>query len=408
MNTFGRAPYVVLFFFISVVAFILRNYAHAMLQWIPILSQFCENEQTCYGVFAVYRLCFTLAVFFLALALIMIGVSHEGDFRVGVQNGWWGLKIILFAGLLVGAFFIPNPFFTYFGWVALGFAAIFVFIQLIYLVDFAHGLAEFFHEKADQSDNNNFMYLMAGITGGCYLLILVGTILFYVFFGHDSLNCGTNIAFITINVVFGIASSALSIHSKVQEKNPRMGLLQSATVFTYTTYLIFSAMMSDTSECNPWANSSSASNTGVVIGSLFAIIAVVYGAFSTGSRTEDGSETQPLTKEEKEDKAADDAADKEDGIAVKEDRSGIPVTYSFTKFHLMFALGAMYLAMLMSDWHTISGTDPENLVIDMGAPSYWVKIVSTWICYLLYLWTILAPVCFPDRDFGYKSDTAWA
>lgn len=30
-----------------------------------------------------------------------------------------------------------------------------------------------------------------------------------------------------------------------------------------------------------------------------------------------------------------------------------PVTYNFSRFHFVFALGAMYLAMLMSDWHTV-------------------------------------------------------
>jgi len=389
------------------VAFIFRNWAQSLLSWIPILSTICHDEETCYGIYAVYRLCFCLAAFHLALGLITIGVSSYGDFRVHIQDGWWGLKIILFPALVVAAFFIPNVFFNYFGWVALGFAALFILIQLVYLVDFAHGTAETLIKKHNSSEENRSWWnLMLIISFGLYLLTLVGTILLYVFFGHDATNCGVNIGFITVNLILVLIVSGLSIHPRIQASNPRMGILQSSTVSAYSTYLIFSAVMSDPSSCNPWADSSSASNIGIVIGSLFTLIAVCYGAFSSGSKVDENpfGETAPLTKSgEKE-------GEEEEGehpVVPQHDPSE-PVGYSISKFHIVFAMGAMYVAMLMSDWHTVSGTNPGSLTIDMGVPSFWVKIWSSWICFAVFLWTVLAPVCFPDRDFGYNSDTTWA
>ena len=30
----------------------------------------------------------------------------------------------------------------------------------------------------------------------------------------------------------------------------------------------------------------------------------------------------------------------------------------------------------------------------------WVKIVSSWLCGIIYLWTMVAPALLPDRDFS--------
>lgn len=39
------------------------------------------------GYLAVYRLCFAMTLFFLLMALIMIGVKSSKDPRAGIQNG---------------------------------------------------------------------------------------------------------------------------------------------------------------------------------------------------------------------------------------------------------------------------------------------------------------------------------
>ena len=30
----------------------------------------------------------------------------------------------------------------------------------------------------------------------------------------------------------------------------------------------------------------------------------------------------------------------------------------------------------------------------------WLQLSTNWLCALLYLWTLIAPKCFPDRDFS--------
>lgn len=94
-----------------------------------------------------------------------------------------------------------------------------------------------------------------------------------------------------------------------------------------------------------------------------------------------------------------------------------PVGYSYSFFHLIFALASMYLAMLMTGWSSSSGecaplvllagergvrghpsnTGEDKDLIDVGWASVWVKIGTQWATALLYVWTLVAPLIFPDR-----------
>lgn len=38
----------------------------------------------------------------------MYGVRSSKDPRSGIQNGFWGIKVFIYIGLIVGAFFIPS------------------------------------------------------------------------------------------------------------------------------------------------------------------------------------------------------------------------------------------------------------------------------------------------------------
>lgn len=73
------------------------------------------------------------------------------------------------------------------------------------------------------------------------------------------------------------------------------------------------------------------------------------------------------------------------------------VAYSWSFFHFMFALASLYVMMTLTNWFQPSD-DPKNLIENNA--SMWVKMSSSWICSALYLWTLVAPVALPDRDFS--------
>lgn len=64
----------------------------------------------------------------------------------------------------------------------------------------------------------------------------------------------------------------------------------------------------------------------------------------------------------------------------------------------------MYVAMLLTDWNVVrSGTGPadeskdNDVYIGRSEVAMWMRVVSSWACILLYIWSLIAPVLMPDR-----------
>jgi hypothetical protein len=97
----------------------------------------------------------------------------------------------------------------------------------------------------------------------------------------------------------------------------------------------------------------------------------------------------------------DDSDDESDDLNTKDDERG-STQYNYSLFHVIFFLATTWVATLLTQTLD-SESDAE--ITDGFAPvgrtywASWVKIISAWICYAIYLWTLIAPVVLPDR-FG--------
>ena len=215
------------------------------------------------GYLAVYRICFVITLFFLFMSVIMIGVRSSRDPRAGIQNGFWGIKYAIIIAGWIGAFFIPHggfgPTWMHFGMIG-GF--MFIIIQLVLIIDFAHSWAESwgeYHKQVCQrflcvathllyfshfqSNDSSWFYALLAITGFFYLLTLVVIILGYTYYtGSVVGQCKLHEFFITFNMLLCCVLTVTSVLPKVQEALPNSGLLQSSFVSLYMMYLTVSAM----------------------------------------------------------------------------------------------------------------------------------------------------------------------
>ncbi|KAI0303642.1 serine incorporator/TMS membrane protein [Multifurca ochricompacta] len=403
----------------------------------------CEGGK-CYGVLAVHRVCFALSLFHIILSISLIGVRDTRDKRAAIQNGWWGPKVLLWLVFIIMSFFIPNDFFVFWGnYVSLIGATLFILLGLVLLVDFAHSWSETCLENWENSNNSNlWQWILIGSTASMYLATFAMTGVLYAYF--TSSGCSLNRFFISFNLALTIIISIVCIHPTVQEHNPRSGLAQSGMVAVYCTYLVMSAVGNHTHEtCNPFrSGAASGTRTSVlVLGAALTFLAIAYSTTraATQSRALVGKKrhgeihlsddrnghevsivsNQPSRTETPRYQALlaaveagaipasalndDDDDDDDDDLreSLDDERSGTRYNYSW--FHIIFVLGAMYVAMLLTDWNVIRpgsslpSANSDDFYIGRSETAMWMRIVSSWVCMLLYVWSLLAPVIMPDR-----------
>lgn len=149
-------------------------------------------------------------------------------------------------------------------WIGMVGAFLFIIIQLILIVDFAHGIAEEWIAAYEDSESRGCYFSMLAFTFACYFIAGVATIYMFIYYtteqviptngtlstvdpipAFESRTCALPIVFISFNIIFCFAASVTSILTEVQLHTPFSGLLQSSFLTLYTTFLVWSALTSN-------------------------------------------------------------------------------------------------------------------------------------------------------------------
>ncbi|KAG8007333.1 Serine incorporator 1, partial [Nibea albiflora] len=393
------------------------------------------NCQMFVGYKAVYRVCFGMSMWFLGFSVLMINIKNSRDPRAAIHNGFWFFKFGVLVAVTAGAFYIPDRPFTY-TWfvVGSGGAFCFILIQLVLLVDFAHSWNESWVEKMETGHSRGWYAALLGVTIFNYILSFIAVVLFFLFYTKPD-GCFINKFFISFNMLFCMAASVISVLHKVQESQPRSGLLQSSIITLYTMFLTWSAMTNEPDqECNPnllsifqqitaptLAPMEMENQTAVVIigpeepvltspylqwwdaqsivGLAIFILCILYSSIRSSST----SQVNKLTMASKDSAilaegggSSPDLSEESTGPRRVEDNERDMVQYSYSFFHFMLFLASLYIMMTLTNWYS-----PEaDYTVTSKWPAVWVKITSSWVCLALYTWTLVAPMILTNRDFS--------
>ncbi|XP_034173794.1 serine incorporator TMS1 isoform X4 [Osmia lignaria lignaria] len=375
-----------------------------------ITSTFTVDCESAVGYLAVYRICFIIALYFFLMSVMMIRVRSSKDPRAPIQNGFWAIKYLLIIGGIIGAFFIPERSFgitwMYFGMIG-GF--LFIIIQLILIVDFAHSWADAWVGNYEETESKGWYAALLGATLFNYAVSITGIVLLFVYFTHAD-SCSVNKFFISFNLILCVIASIISILPIVQEHYPRSGLLQSSIVSLYVVYLTWSGISNSPDlKCNPGflelisgnARNRVAFDKESIIGLIIWFSCVLYSSLRTASKSskitmsenvlvrDNGADYTPV-----EGRNPDSEAGNEAKVWDNEEES---VAYNWSFFHLMFALATLYVMMTLTNWYQ-PNSDLDTF--NSNTASMWVKIISSWMCLGLYVWSLIAPAVLPNRDFS--------
>jgi len=177
--------------------------------------------------------------------------------------------------------------------------------------------------------------------------------------------------------------------------------------------LFVSVARNPEAECNPFLGKED--TLGVLIGVTITLISLAYTGWSYtadsamgNSNSEEPAETAAAAPTEGRSKVGgivtndENYGSTDDGEEVRDevDAADIPDTFSNNwKLNVVLGTVSCWFSMAITAWGSIEDEgDAANPQV--GKVSMWIIIGSQWLCLTLYLWTLVAPRLFPDRDFS--------
>lgn len=429
-RTLANLVFLIPFFLTIVMCIVIRFYLKSIMSEWTYLSAFCteateEAQNLCTGIYGVHRLSFALFLFHVVLAGLCFFIKS-------MHKSCWIVKIAMYILLTVGCFFIPNLFYTGYIWFARFGGAVFIILQVIIMVDFGCDVHEFLLSKGEALENDRFgddgdvpccafianfwLMLYLGLTGICYLAGILGTIALYILFtAPNGVACWFNIAVITETALVAIVYSVLSA-SRLANR----GVLTPSIMFCYCVYVAFSSMKSSPDkECNPYYNVAGEAGDSwlVVVGLLASSIALAWICFraATGAwgvlslnaeeiktNVADNTVLNKVLAGEDEDEDTEGGnsgmgGDEEAGSDKESFAQNMKGRIQLFLFHVVMAIGALYMSMVITNWGSTTGT---IATFGVNSESQWIKIAGQWATYVLYFWILIAPIIFSGRDFS--------
>ncbi|CAN0319945.1 unnamed protein product [Pylaiella littoralis] len=388
----------------------------------------CDNpsysgnfEDVCIGNTAVYRVSFTGTVFFAVMALCAC-CSPQFNY------GFWGFKSFLWAAILIATLFITNDVFdtTGYVWPARIGAFIFTIMQQIVLIDLAYSrindglVAKANQHGEDSEEGKPYLYVLLAASGVLYAgsLSAIGA-MFHYFRG-----CAANELVMSLTLILAVAVTGLQLIGG--EGN----LLVSAFVTAYATFLCFSAVSkTPTADCNPFVGEGNVGvlliGIGLTVLSLFwvtlnaarTVTALLGGEASEvqeepgpvqasgagegGLESGGGEKTKPFVQSTVTVQDEDVGSSAPPRPAASAAPAGTPQSDGGLgwRFNVVMVLISMFYGMMLTNWGDIN-TDGESSDPKNGWTAMWLTTTGQWVCFIIYAWTLVAPLVFPDRDFS--------
>ncbi|RLM65541.1 putative serine incorporator [Panicum miliaceum] len=357
----ARYAYGFVFFATNLLAWFVRDYGARALRGLHHVPVCGAGDSKCFESGGVLR--FTslqnVQIFFWLMFATTFGTRKLHEARNSWHSGCWILKSLVYVLSIGIPFIIPNIFIQLYGEIARLGAGIFLLLQLISMLHFISWCNKRWMPDPGSNQCGLFGLFLSTI---CYIASFSGIGVLYFLYVPNS-SCAFNIFTITWTAILVKIMMAMSLHSKVNE-----GLLSSGVMSAYIVFLCWSALHSEpqTGKCHSHMKIAKDGDWATIVSFIIAICSIVMATFSTGIDTKSFQF-------------------RNDEVQLEDD-----TPYSYEIFHIVFAMGAMYFAMLFISWELNHPT--RKWSIDVGWASTWVKIINEWFAASIYIWKLISPI----------------
>jgi serine incorporator 1/3 len=315
---------------------------------------------------------------------------------------------------------------------------LFILVQQLMVVDMSHNWNNSWVEKSNQAEeqeSGSGKKWLVAILLSCLTMFAV-TIAALVYLFVEFTGCPTNNAFIAVTLV-GIV--AVTVAQLTGEEG---SLLSSAVVSLWATYLAYSAVTKNPDPtCNPSLGLPTIAN--IVLGLFVCALGLGYTGWSytaedklsstsksteataTTTTTDAASASATTTPYQSAPEDSQGGGKKVTGVVVSSNAddeetgrigncgaaheddddenhplNSDPGTLSNSwRLNAILAFICCWTAVVLTEWGSVKGSgDVANP--QTGNVAMWMVVASQWVVLVLYVWTLVAPRLFPNRDFS--------
>ncbi|KRX10953.1 hypothetical protein PPERSA_12077 [Pseudocohnilembus persalinus] len=424
-----RMAYISLSFCAIIFAVFLKYIAPSSLGFWTVFIHCPEQSGgglLCLGVSAVYRMSAALALTYLVL---LVACLMRDDCARFLNESFWCLKIFLVLGLFFGFMFVNNSIFQVYAEISQYASVAFLLFQIVMLIDIFYLIGEKMKYLYDEGYN-----IMGPVLIGTALILYSLTFLF-VYYNFQWFPCNQTINIVNLFLIIVLTALIFTGYF------PNGSLITGGFVSLYLTFQIWSSLNNnENQECNHFSQLGEGLpfKLQVGFGVFFMTVSLLYIAllkYEDLSQAQNQSQTinvHPNTNPGLFDQNKKDSDDDRDflerfsDIDDEEDNNnkqqGVNSYSSLHKqnqkqirrqkrlrdyqsnyyinFHLIMLFCSFYSAMLLTNWGAPNLNDMNWTQYKSSDTSRYINLFCSYVSWGIYIWTLIAPKIFPDRDFS--------
>ena len=353
------------------------------------------GESSCLGASSIIRMSFALTIFHLFMFTVVI---TRNQMAAAFHDGCWLTKVLLVAAVFTGSMWINNSFMETYMSLSKYVSTVFLIYQALLMLLVSYKINDTLVSNFNKDPTSCSKWILILVS-----VFFFSATVYSLIKQYKDFSCGSNTFILVITTVAVVGMHVLVFFKPRQDAS----ILTSSIASVYILYLQWSALSSDrNSHCNPNLNQGSNVFWQISLGLFVTFVSLGMSGATIKSEDEpkhdkegeehsddEDSKTKPIINENQR------PSQKNKQQKLAEDHV-FAISNATIIFQVSMIFSAVYLAMLCTNWGSVTVFDNTTDFFQHSQGSFWLKMVAQWFTIAIFLFSLIGPMLFPDRDFG--------